>query len=419
MQRANQCRVELERGTIIATPVRNLGELDSDLFAADVDGILGLLMQRRARNLIFDLSRTEFFGSDAIHLFLRLHRGVRESGGRMAFCHASGNEREVLTLMALDTLWPIFSSRSDALDFVAEPSAEILVVDDSEVDRRLVGGLLTGHGDYSVRYADSGESALTQMQVSIPDVIITDLVMPEMDGLELVANVRRLYPLVPVILLTAHGNETIAFEALERGAASYVPKSKQAEILVETVGRVLSRRQASCTASRLQGCPAKIDCRFHLVSHPATIRPTVDLIQHNLAAVGTGDTMEQIRIGIALEEALLNAIYHGNLELSSHELATAVRESSTPVAVDQLVTDRTRRQSMKNRQIVMDVHITSHTARFVIRDEGPGFDRTALAQPANRCFELGENRGTMLMCALMDEVLYNEAGNQVTLIKVP
>ena len=248
MQTVNHCRIELDQDTTIVTPVRNLGELDSDLFAVDVDGVLRLLTQQRARNVVIDLCHTEFFGSDAICLFLKLHRGVRKNQGRMAFCSASPNEREVLTMMALDTLWPIFPQRSDALEFVVEHSVEILVVDDSEVDRCLIGGLLSHQGDYRVHYADSGIAALSHIRESIPDLVISDLIMPEMDGLELVTQMRRLYPLVPVVLLTAHGNETIAFDALERGAASYVPKSRQAEKLVETVEpRAVAQASLSCT----------------------------------------------------------------------------------------------------------------------------------------------------------------------------
>ena len=67
----------------------------------------------------------------------------------------------------------------------------------------------------------------------------------------------------------------------------------------------------------------------------------------------------------------------------------------------------------------MDVQITSHTARFVIRDEGQGFDREKISRAAKHCFEDGWNRGTMLMYTLMDEVSYNATGNEVTLVKVP
>ena len=418
MQTTKHCRVELEHDTIVVTPVRDLGELDCELFAVDVEGVQRILEQQRARNVVIDFGRTDFFGSDAIYLFLKLHRRVLQNKGRMAFCGLSQNEREVLSVMGLDRMWPICDTQVAAMDLVSRNTVEILVVDDSDVDRCLVGGLLTSNPDYQVRFADCGGTALAEMSRALPDLVVSDLVMPGIDGLELVAQVRTLYPLVPVILLTAHGNEAIAFEALERGAASYVPKSRQAERLTETVDRVVARLKAHRIRNRLQDCPARMECTFYLGNEPGLIRPAIDLIQHNLSAIGTGDAMEQIRIGIALEEALLNALYHGNLEISAAELSTA-RTVGPTGAVEQLLKERTLRSELRDRRIVVDVYITSHTARFVIRDDGAGFDPREISRSATECFEDGGNRGTMLMYTLMDEVLYNEAGNEVTLIKVP
>ena len=93
----------------------------------------------------------------------------------------------------------------------------VLVVDDSSVDRRRAGGLLEKRDDFSVDYAENGSDALRKLQQAVPDVVVTDLQMPELNGLELVSYVRSTYPLVPVILMTAHGSEDIAVEALEQG----------------------------------------------------------------------------------------------------------------------------------------------------------------------------------------------------------
>ncbi len=116
----------------------------------------------------------------------------------------------------------------------------VLLVDDSPVERRLVGGLMEKELDWLVEYAGSGTEALTSMQLSLPDLLITDLIMPEMDGLQLVTEVRERYPQVPVILITAHGSENLAVEALERGAASYVPKSQLNVKLMDTARQVLA-----------------------------------------------------------------------------------------------------------------------------------------------------------------------------------
>ena len=104
--------------------------------------------------------------------------------------------------------------------------ATILVVDDSAVDRRLVGGLVQKVLPCTVQYAANGVEALAQMHGDLPDLIITDLNMQVMDGLELVNYVRDHHPEVPIVLITAYGSEALAVEALAKGAATYVPKSQ-------------------------------------------------------------------------------------------------------------------------------------------------------------------------------------------------
>ena len=84
---------------------------------------------------------------------------------------------------------------------------KILVVDDYEVDRRLVSGILSHDESYTVQFANSGEEAVSILQRSVPDIVLTDLFMPGMDGMELVQIICREYPLVPVILMTSRGNE--------------------------------------------------------------------------------------------------------------------------------------------------------------------------------------------------------------------
>ena len=101
----------------------------------------------------------------------------------------------------------------------------VLVVDDSEVDRRIVGGLLEKHGGCVVNYAPDGKAALAQIESAIPDLVLTDLQMPEMNGLELVAAIKGDYPLTPVILMTAQGSEEIAAEALRRVEVDGPPKT--------------------------------------------------------------------------------------------------------------------------------------------------------------------------------------------------
>ena len=88
--------------------------------------------------------------------------------------------------------------------------SRVLVVDDSEVDRSLVGGLLQEELEVDVSYAVDGDDALRQVDEALPDLILTDLVMPGTDGLALVAELKEEHPFVPVILVTSKGSEEIA-----------------------------------------------------------------------------------------------------------------------------------------------------------------------------------------------------------------
>src|SRR5262249_38268582 len=117
--------------------------------------------------------------------------------------------------------------------------ANVLIVDDSPIDRVLIEGLLRKDPRMKTTQAASAADALNAIGAEQPDVIVTDLQMPGMDGLELVTAVRIHYPRVPVVLITAHGSETLAMQALEQGAASYVPKAQLAHNLLAAVEQVL------------------------------------------------------------------------------------------------------------------------------------------------------------------------------------
>lgn len=295
----------------------------------------------------------------------------------------------------------------------------VLVVDDSAIDRRLVGGLLGKASDWEIEYAADGAEALESVDQSIPDLVVTDLHMPRMDGLELVRAMRKQHPEVPVILMTAYGSEAFAVEALEQGAASYVPKSQLADKLCETVREILARARAHRSYEDLLSRLNRSEFTFfvELGNDASLIDPMVDLVQQTVARARLCDSSGQLRIGVALREALLNALLHGNLEISLEHMDDAreqlLRQRDLPIR-----TDMPDQNAFADRRIFVNVRISTEEARFVIRDEGPGFDVSAVPsswEPGG--LEQQGSRSLSLIRALMDEVIYNEAGNEVTLIK--
>ena len=116
----------------------------------------------------------------------------------------------------------------------------ILVVDD-EVDAcQFVASLLESAG-YTVACCTGGREALRYVVRNKPDLLISDVRMPEMDGLQLAAEVKRLEPNVRVILYSACGDWPMLCEALGKGCDDLLPKPCPNEEILRTVGRVLER----------------------------------------------------------------------------------------------------------------------------------------------------------------------------------
>jgi CheY-like chemotaxis protein len=289
--------------------------------------------------------------------------------------------------------------------------ARILVVDDSLVDRRMVAGLLAQDLQLSVDFVSDGVAALEHITRDPPDLILTDLQMPRMDGLELIVAARSKYPLIPIVVMTAKGNEEIAVQALRSGAASYVPKRSLSRNLLETIYGVLAVARQERELVRLMDYLNSWSCDFTLPNQSALIPPLVTYLQQHLSRVGVCDDADRIRVGVALEEALVNALYHGNLEVSSQ-----AREQDWD-AYEKLVQERRGQPPYCDRRIHLSAQVSRQQAVFVIRDDGPGFDVREIPDPGQTDLDKLSGRGLLLMRTFMDEVAFNSQGNQVTLVK--
>jgi CheY-like chemotaxis protein len=288
----------------------------------------------------------------------------------------------------------------------------VLVVDDSAMDRRLAGSLLKKHGGLNPVFATNGLEALAAVQQSPPDIVVTDLQMPEMDGLELVEAIRRKHPSVPVVLMTAHGSEEIAVRALQKGAASYVPKRNLAEELALTVVNVLQLSRADRQHQRVLDCLTQTETHFVLDNDLAAIPPLVGHLEANLLRMKLCDETGLIQVAVALREALVNAMFHGNLELTSD-----IREKDERAYMD-LAERRRALIPYRDRRVHVTAKETRSEATYVVLDEGPGFDPSALPDPTDPAnLEKVSGRGLLLIRTFMDAVTHNERGNAITMVK--
>ena len=194
----------------------------------------------------------------------------------------------------------------------------VLVVDDALADRALVAGLLRKSLDCEILQAADGHEALSMIESHRPDVVLTDLNMPEMNGLELVGSIKQNYPRIPVVLMTAQ--------------ASYVPKRKCAEDLPETIQRVLSGTQPGRPDPHVMHHLRECSVRFTLHNDPVAIESLVGHLQQMLRCLPLRDETERVRVGLAIEAGLMNACFRGNLEITrfmTTDPASTPRRSAT------------------------------------------------------------------------------------------
>ncbi|MEM9413624.1 MAG: response regulator [Planctomycetota bacterium] len=289
----------------------------------------------------------------------------------------------------------------------------VLVVDDSPVDQQLVGGLLKKDFDWIVEYADNGESAMEKIEDIFPDVVITDLQMPKMNGIDLCKRACVEFPHVPVILTTGYGSESLAVEALQAGAASYVPKSALADSLSDTVDQILEYSRKNRCQKRLHSKTTNSRHQFKLENDPRLIPSLLDFLRDQMLILKLGDAPLIRHVSVALEEAVNNAMYHGNLQLDTkhaRQARHAYREGDTY----ELVTNRLDEDPFKSRFVYVAIDLSRTKAQLIVKDQGDGFDVQSIPKESDTD-HLSEmsSRGLTLIRNFMDEVVFNESGNEL------
>jgi CheY-like chemotaxis protein len=294
----------------------------------------------------------------------------------------------------------------------AHVASIVLIVDDYLVDRRIAGGIVENISGLKAIYASDGREALEAIAREAPAAVLTDLQMPGMDGLALVQEIRERFPRLPVILMTAFGSEEVAIQALRAGATHYVPKKSLAKELSATLGQVLSLAAIDRHRQRVLGALEYRESRFSLENDPTLIMPLINLLQDDLGGMGVCDATARMRVGVALQEALANALYHGNLEVSSDLRQDDEREFF------KLAKLRRDLEPYRDRRIHVEAKLDRGEATYLIEDEGPGFDTSTLDRPIDPedLMRIG-GRGMLLIRTFMDEVSHNKTGNKITLVK--
>lgn len=290
----------------------------------------------------------------------------------------------------------------------------ILIVDDSPTQRTHMAAVLREDG-LEVETVDNAADALVHIAQRQPAIVITDLEMPGMSGLELVQTLRGIHPSLPVVLTTSRGSEDIAAAALRQGAASYIPKRLISKTLPTVVRQVLSAGEAIRSVRSMGRFATRSSITLRIDNDESLVAKVIARMELTLIELGAFDESCRMQVAMALDEALLNAIIHGNLEVPS-----SLREDGDGSGYGDLIAQRRVTEPYASRRVTVSLDATNESATFVIRDEGPGFDPAMLCDATDDEHIDGVGgRGMLMINAFMDQVIHNEKGNELTLIKTP
>ena len=242
---------------------------------------------------------------------------------------------------------------------------------------------------------------------------MVDIRLPGMSGIELLKIGSEKFPHIPVILVTGQGSEELAVQALQAGASSYVPKSMLATSLADTVQQILALSEHVKNKDRLMDFTTSCRYQFKIGNDPKLIPALVEFIGDSMRQLHLGDPVLIRHVSVAIEEALTNAMFHGNLQLDAEQSRSARHAEPGSEEYEALIS-RLKEEPYASRKLSFGMDVSRSQGQFAVRDQGPGFDVAKLPD-LSKSSSLADtsHRGLTLIGNFMDEVKFNDQGNEL------
>lgn len=287
-----------------------------------------------------------------------------------------------------------------------ETAKRVLIADDEKPIRSVLSKFLAKQNIQS-DCASSGQEALQLLQEGEYDFLITDLMMPGMDGLELLQRVKTANRNIPVAIITGFGTLDLAIQALRFGAIDFIKKPFDFKSIARLLTKVFDRQKRE--ASYQDAIALMTEASFVLPNDTSILESA-----GRIAAKQFEGKPEYDGVYLALIEALTNAMEHGNLEIHQTDKIEAMTSGSYYETERERLAD----PEFSDRRIYLRIETSNAAVTYKIRDEGKGFNWRELPDPTSpeNLFSVG-GRGVMLLRCYMDEVSWNESGNEITMVK--
>jgi len=265
---------------------------------------------------------------------------------------------------------------------------------------------------WQVVFAESAFDAHDIPSLREVDVILVDLGNPNVEGAELVESLHSQFAHTPIVLMTAPYGVNVALECVRKGATNHFPRALldfEPQAVLETLRSLAVESRRRRTAMRSL---SNQYFEFNIDNNRADVPAIASRLTNAVVETGLSDRSAATRVGVAIEEAMHNAIIHGNLEVSSE-----LRQFDE-AAYCRAIELRRGQSPYSARRVKVTARISATEAVFVVQDEGPGFDVSQVPDPTDprNLFRVG-GRGILLMRSFMNAVHFTNGGRRVTLVK--
>lgn len=287
----------------------------------------------------------------------------------------------------------------------------ILLIDDetSFIDR--LSSRLEKRG-FSVSTADDGMAGL-DIFLSNPesyDVIITDIKMPVMDGIELLNQIRKKDYSTPVVIMSGYDDMTQSIQALRLGAFDYLTKPIRLDQLYSTLAKLESIRRASQKVMELLPFISG-EISIETPSRIKYVESIIAYLQRQIDPICKNNGIDLFNISLCLQEAITNAIIHGNLSIDSE-----IKEESWE-RFESVRKEREQHPDYGDKKVLIRYRFDPDKMYFEVEDEGEGFDREILPDFEDPNTVVSSGRGLLYIQTFMDHVSWNGAGNLIQMEK--
>ena len=303
--------------------------------------------------------------------------------------------------------------QKDPLLRVSQPfgrrAMKVLIVEDDAASREyLIDGIESlGH---ETREAEDGSQGLEVFYAFHPDLVLSDVQMPKMNGLELLETIRGENPETIVVIMTAFGSEKYAVRALRAGASNYLSKP----LRLSELGSIIQKYQAIVDARMVdREVIGSVVCRSFTMRFDNRIERAAKIAERLVQETGDRiDANARLGVRLGLLELLTNAMEHGNLGITYDEKTDAQKHG--PDGFMTLYQARMAEETLSARRVTVDFDMDESSCEWVIRDEGNGFDWRALPDPTKSENLLASHgRGVFLARLQFDELEYWGNGRAV------